>query len=76
MEKWELRQAMMFGSKNREHERLMTYMLFAECWGWTPKEVDELDVDIVFKLRHLLMELSKEKERMSRKDKKELQGLM
>lgn len=76
MEKWELRQAMLFGSKNREHERLMTYMLFAECWGWTVKEVDELDVDIVFKLRHLLMELSKEKERMSRKDKKELQRLM
>ena len=55
---------------------MLTYFLFAEHWGWTPKEVDELDVDLVYKLRYLLLEVLKEKERLSRKEMQELKKMM
>lgn len=73
MEKWELRQAMLFGARSGDlkTERILTYFLFADQWGWTQRDVDECDADTVFALRHLLIEVLKEKERLSRKDRKQ-----
>lgn len=79
MTKFELRQAMLFGSNNLEHEILVTYFLFAEYWGWTPKQVDELDVDVVLALRYMLTEMIKEREKereaaLTKHDKRILRG--
>ncbi len=64
---------MLFGwPMDEEKDRILTYLLFAEAWGWTPRQVDELYYDEVIKLAYLLKELNKEKMRMSRKERKEL----
>lgn len=59
-----------------EGERLLTYFLFAERWGWTPKQVDEIDHDVVMKLREMLLEVQEmerqEREKLSNVQVKDL----
>ena len=70
-----MRQAMIFGAKSEAEERIMTYFIFAEYWGWTPKQVDELDVDVLYKLRFLLAESVKERAKPKRNEAKMLKGV-
>ena len=50
-----------FGCETPEDDELMTYILFAEAYGWSPKDIEDLSWDKVVKLRHLVMEVMKEK---------------
>lgn len=77
MTKFRIREAVVMGftsSCDVEMEMLLTYALFAEQWGWTPKDVNELDADMVMKLRYLLLELLKEKERVSKREMRKVMG--
>lgn len=65
-----LRQAMLFGTSDVWESRVLTYFMFAEAWGWRPSDVDELDWKTVMALKVLLNEFYKEKERMTRKERK------
>jgi len=56
--------------------RTLTYFIFAECWGWTPGDVDEIEVTEVYRLRALLEETMKEREKMSRRERKKLDEMM
>lgn len=52
---------MKFGCEIPEDDELLTYIVFAEAYGWSPKDIDNLDWDKVIKLRILVMEIMKEK---------------
>lgn len=51
---------------------MLTYFLFAEAWGWTPNEVDEIEWPTLLALRELLAQYMSERERMLRRESKKL----
>lgn len=54
---------MLFGTSDVRLEKYLLYLLFAETWGWTPAEVDEMDTETVYIMKTLLEEINKEKNR-------------
>ena len=44
-----------------EDDELLTYIIFAETYGWSPKDIEHLSWDKVIKLRVLVEEIAKEK---------------
>lgn len=47
---------------NKELNRMLLYYLFAREFGWTPDQVDELDLRTVMFLKRIIEVVSKEEE--------------
>ena len=51
------------GAKTPDEERLMTYLICAELWGWTPEQVDRQPITLLRDLLVLTKEVKEEERR-------------
>jgi len=45
----------------------MTYIIFAEAYGWSPRDIEYLEWDKIIKLRELVVEIMNEKQSQMKK---------
>ena len=67
---------MEFGTETPEDDELMTYILFAEAYGWSPKDIEHLEWDKVIKLRVLVTELMEKKKKEMKRVGGDVSGVM
>jgi len=50
-----------FGVETPEDDELMTYIIFAEAYGWSPRDIENRPWSKVIKLRELVLEMMRMK---------------
>ena len=69
-----MKKVLQYGCEIPEDDELMTYIVFAEAYGWSPKDIEDLEWDKVIKLRELVIEIMKEKNSQMKKVGGDLKG--
>ena len=55
-DEYRIKRIFKYGTETLEDDVLLTYFLFGKVFGWSPRDIENLEWDMVMKLRILVQE--------------------